>query len=149
MSKNDLWRLAKQIRVRAKYVTKNSDEFTRRVALAVAKELIVSTPVDTGRARSNWRTLLYKADNILFWPAPDKPASPEEGMMRALEEAEETTREYTGGRRSIWITNNVPYIRKLNDGSSAQAPKMFIELAVKRAQAEFANLRPVLTEVER
>ena len=34
----------------------------------------------------------------------------------------------------IYITNRVPYIEDLNDGSSRQAPARFVELAAGRVQ---------------
>lgn len=144
---------AKRIRIRARYVTKNSDRLVRDVTLAVVEELVSRTPVLTGRARSNWRTLLYSADNILFWPPSDipgegMPVTPEEGAQRALDEAQETCSAYTGGRRSIRIVNNVPYIVELNKGSSSQAPKMFVEMAVQAGKEEIANAKPVSADVE-
>lgn len=152
MAKNDFRAFAKRFRVRAKYVTKNSDELVRRVVLEVVRTLVFDTPVKTGRARSNWRTLLYRPDNVLFWP-PNKipgdgmPTSPEAGAQRALDEAAETVRIYTGGRRSIWIGNNVPYISDLNRGTSSQAPGGFVEMAVAKGVAAIPA-KPVLTEQE-
>jgi hypothetical protein len=148
VAKNDLRAFSKRVRMKAKYVTKHSDELTRKVALAVVRALLDATPVRTGRARTNWRTLLYKADNVLYWPLPDKPPSPQFAYDRALQEAEETIGIYTGGRRSIWIINNVPYIRDLNRGTSAQAPAGFVEAAVAAGRAEIANAKPILADTE-
>lgn len=144
---------AKRIRIRARYVTKNSDQLVRDVTKAVVEELVWGTPVLTGRARSNWRTLLYPSDNILFWPPSDvpgegKPVTPEEGAQRALEEAQETISAYTGGRRSIRIVNNVPYIVELNKGSSTQAPPLFVEMAVAAGKEKIAKAKPVSADVE-
>lgn len=147
----DFMEWAKSVRIKASYVTKNSDELVRQVAEAVVKELVSSTPWKTGRARSNWRTLLYRPSNILYWP-PNKipgvgqPLSPEQGAFRALEEAQETLGAYTGGRRSIWIVNNVPYITKLNEGSSPQALPGFVEAAVARGRAVVRNRQPLLSK---
>lgn len=143
---NPLFGLSSRFRARAKYVTKNSDELTRRVVKAVVTELVWSTPVLTGRARSNWRTLFYRGDNVKYWPKPWKPSSPIEGAYEALQEADETVSFYTG-RRSIFVTNNVPYIQLLNAGSSSQAPAGFIEMAVQAAR-ETIEARPVIVERE-
>lgn len=152
MSANDFRNLAKRLRVRAKHVTKNSDELVRRVTRAVVSNLVIGdygvvTPVLTGRARSNWRTLFYRPDNVLHWPPPDKPDSPSAGAYRALAEMEDTVSSYSG-RRSIWVTNNVPYIRSLNDGSSAQAPAGFVERAVAAGKAEVGKVKSLLAEME-
>lgn len=146
MATNDLRAFAKSIRIKADYVTKNSDNLTRQVAEEVVKELISSTPWKTGRARANWRTLLYRPTNILYWPKPDKPTSKEAGMARALDEAQETLGVYTGGRRSIWIVNNVPYITELNRGTSPQALPGFIEAAVARGHAVIRARQPLLSK---
>lgn len=139
--------LAKRLRIRAKYVTKNSDELVRRVTLAVVEKLVETTPVKTGRAVTNWRTLLYRPDNVLY-PQPSRPVNPEAARQRTLDEARQTVDAYTGGRRSMWITNNVSYIRDLNRGSSTQAPPGFVELALQAGREAVLNARPVLTEVE-
>ncbi len=39
---------------------------------------------------------------------------------------------HTAGKE-IFISNNVPYIGRLNNGHSAQAPSGFVEMAVRRA----------------
>lgn len=151
MAKNDLRKFAQDIRIKASYVTKNSDALTREVALAVVKELVPATPVKTGRARSNWRTLLYKPNSILYWPPNDipgegKPESPEAGAQRSLDEAQETVGVYTGGRRSIWIINNVPYLPALNAGASPQALPGFVEAAVIRAREKVRKAQPLLSK---
>ena len=45
-----------------------------------------------------------------------------------IAEAEEAIAGFTSGD-SIFIANNVSYVPKLNDGSSAQAPAQFVEAA--------------------
>ncbi len=41
---------------------------------------------------------------------------------------------YRGGR--LFLSNNVPYISRLNDGSSGQAPAGFVQAAIARASGE-------------
>jgi hypothetical protein len=41
------------------------------------------------------------------------------------------------GRQTIWILNGLPYIERLNEGHSQQAPAGFVETAIYR------NVRPV------
>lgn len=145
MAQKDLLAVAKRIRIRAKYVTKNSDNLVKAVAYSVVETLVTATPVRTSRARANWRILFFKPLDVLF-PAPQKPPHPGYGLERALDEARTTIAEYKG-RRSIWITNNVPYIKKLNAGSSSQAPAGFIEMAVQAGRLKVQTARPVSSEV--
>ena len=104
-------------------VTSGADKLVKETAAVIDQTVVLSTPVDTGRARANWRV----------------------GLNRAVETATENTdrsgsatiseNEAQIQRRSldedIYISNNVDYIGELNMGSSAQAPEGFIESAVR------------------
>ena len=109
---------------------------TRRVALQVFTGIVEKTPVDTGRARSNW------AINVgAPAPTPSTAISEEEAdslrrtgerqssnsvTSRTIKEAEA---EAAGidGTVVVHITNNLPYISRLNEGHSRQAPAGFVE----------------------
>lgn len=99
-----------------------------RIARAVIRELLLSTPVDTTRALSNWR--------IGDPSAPIEPHSVgSEGSSRAASLATalaDAERAIKAGKLSnaLVIFNSVPYIRKLNEGSSSQAPAGFVERAI-------------------
>lgn len=95
------------------------DQVTRKIALDVQADLVASTPVDTGRARSNW--------------------------LPSINRIRTDTTESTGGSISInfsgynlgdkiYLTNNLPYIKRLNEGSSKQAPAGFVDDAILRAK---------------
>lgn len=105
-----------------------------RIALDITANLVETTPVDTGWARANWVPTL---DNP-FDGNPD----PEEGpTAREVADGRATQQEaivgvkrgYRLAKGVVYITNNVPYIRDLNDGSSKQAPAGFVQTAVQRA----------------
>ena len=89
----------------------------RKIAVGILKRVKEMTPVKIGRAKGNWFpsvgepsseiNLDARGDNGKRFPAkvPDFPV--------------------------LWITNNLPYINKLNAGSSTQAPANFVEIAVE------------------
>lgn len=92
------------------------------------------TPVDTGWARANWV------------PQIGTPAA---GTVGTRKQAEAGQVDQTGSaageaqllgfklaKGSIWITNNVRYIVRLNEGSSQQAPPGFVQAAIEEAIAE-------------
>lgn len=119
------------IRIIGRRVEQNSDALTRKVALAVDAAVVMATPVDTGRARSNWQVALDVAPE-----GTREPYSPgEEGStsgpnaQAAIDQGKQVIGSYTTGK-TIHITNNLPYIGRLNDGHSAQAPSGFVEKAV-------------------
>lgn len=121
---SDLRGFGKRMKTVSKTVGANADALVRKVVLAVDAAVVLATPVDTGRARSNWQVDL---DNTPSGTLPE-PASPAEGPARALEEGRQKAAAYKTGQ-TVHITNNLPYIGRLNEGWSAQAPSGFVEEA--------------------
>lgn len=127
-----LGQFAKRIRVLADRVEANADRITREAAIAIDQTVVLATPVDTGRARSNW---------IVSTGGPSgstqEPYAAGSGLGRG--ESGNAAGAIAQGRRAIaaktkrqdiYIQNNLPYIGRLNDGSSAQAPANFVQKAV-------------------
>lgn len=108
----------------------------RRVALAADQGVVMATPVDTGRARSNWIVALGTPPSqvINAYSPGDGGSSASANTQAALDQGEAVIRDYSGeGAQEIHITNNLPYIQGLNDGNSAQAPANFVQKAVIEA----------------
>ena len=116
----------------------------RKVALAADQAVVLATPVDTGRARANW-IVSINAPTIDVKP---EPASPAGGAAEALDQGREAIGGYgrEANHASIHITNNLPYIGRLNEGSSAQAPAGFVEEAVQAAVAAVRGARVLRPE---
>lgn len=93
------------------------DKRIRRTALAVDAQLVLTTPVDTGRARSNWVPSINTPQIKIVEP----------GQRESIGEA---IKNYELDQ-TIFITNSLPYIRSLNDGHSQQAPAGFVDLAIQ------------------
>jgi hypothetical protein len=120
-------------------VEQNVEKTVRKVALVVDSVVVLATPVDTGRARSNWTVTLDNAAEGVR-----EPYSPGEGLgtgeganaQAALNQGMATVAQYrSSNNSSIHIANNLPYIERLNDGSSAQAPAGFVQKAVQQGSA--------------
>lgn len=90
----------------------------KKVALAVDASLVKNTPVDTGRARSNWHASLN---------TPDLKTTQSTGGNNTIRTALSDVKL----EDTIFITNALPYIRRLNDGYSDQQPAGFVERAVQ------------------
>lgn len=105
--------LEKDVEVLLKKHSNMSTEQVRRVAIAAGSSVIVATPVDTGRARGNWRST--KND-------PASGVTPRFGEADSLSELKRVSSSFTEKDSSIFIANNLPYIRRLNNGWSAQQP---------------------------
>lgn len=100
----------------------------KRVAFNISAELISTTPVDTGWARSNWVISIGEpiSSPVGSRDAVDQSAQAD-GQARMLV--------YDVMQGAVHITNNVPYIEVLNTGHSPQAPAGFIEAAIARGLA--------------
>lgn len=121
----DLKTFAQRIRKIGQRIEQNADVAVRRCALAVDAAVVIATPVDTGRARANWQV---EVDRPIVTPIEKFSKSGQE----AIDQGKEAIARYKGGHASaaVHITNNLPYIGRLNDGHSAQAPAGFVERAV-------------------
>lgn len=114
-SKQKLDNLARQIEV-------GTQDMLKRVALDIDSALVLTTPVDTGRARSNWQVSIGKTAAGTI----DQPVSPSEAIGNAKSELSKLK----GSDDKIHITNNLPYIQRLNEGWSPQQPAGFVDQAV-------------------
>jgi hypothetical protein len=125
---------SRRITLRGRKVAEGADALTRKVALAADQAVVSGTPVDTGRARSNWIAAIGgPASSVIDAYVPGESGSTEAANTQAaLNQAETVISGYTAGEE-IHITNNLPYIQRLNDGYSAQAPANFVEHAVMEA----------------
>lgn len=127
-------------------VEKNSEKAVVLTALAVDQAVVLATPVDTGRARSNWVVSVGRP--VLSAIEPYSPGEHlgigETANAGAALEQGRAALAAPGEKSRVYITNNVLYIGMLNDGTSSQAPKGFVNDAVDAAKTAIANMR--LTE---
>ena len=109
-------------------LTKELRDARNDIGIAFVRDIVPRTPVDTGHARRNWQ-VNFGAPNGQELPGVDKAGS--NTVVNGV------SRIKSGGRRNAFIPliieNNVPYIGRLNEGSSKQAPPMFVELSIRRA----------------
>jgi hypothetical protein len=136
---------AKRMQIRADRVGGSIDRIARKAALAVDQALVLATPVDTGRARSNWRAEVGGAPSGTIQPySPgDKLGIGEQANAAAA--MQQAAGQVAGWRPSsevpLFISNNVDYIGKLNEGSSKQAPANFVEQAIAAGIGAIANAK--------
>jgi hypothetical protein len=123
-------------------------------AVAIVDDLVESTPTDTGTALSNWQiTLDQPAEDMrpAFVPSPkgkmvkgvwvhkvDPLATMQANAPGVIEQLNDVISAKQPGQ-SIFISNNVPYIQRLNEGSSEQAPSGFVERAEILAEQAIRN----------
>lgn len=106
------------------------------------QNLALATPILTGQAKANWQASIGRPDGLfigLHGPTSDLldlAHRPPQAVDWAAyqEQAQAVVYSYTVGQ-VLYIYSNLPYIQKLNDGSSRQAPAGFVETAIIAASA--------------
>ena len=128
----------------------NSDEIIRTIGSELIQqvnliagtflsEVVPRTPVDTGHARRNWQV------NV---GAPNGQELPGVDVSGSLTITSGKSKLVASKGRNpfslVFIENNTPYIGRLNEGSSRQAPAMFVDLAITAAVNANANSRKII-----
>lgn len=133
---------ARRMRFRADELEKNANRTVRKVALAADQAIVVATPVDTGQARSNWLVSLLspRADTIPPYVAGMGGSTGAQNVIAAQAQGASVIGTRQPGQ-DVWISNNLPYIGRLNNGFSAQAPANFVQAAAAEAASVVANAR--------
>lgn len=113
------------------------EQAMRRVQLRCYQALTLVSPVDTGFFRAGYSPSIGAPDRS---SPSTPPAAAEAARTQAAsllsshgQAAEILASVYTLSQGPIFIVNNVTYGVFLNQGSSAQAPAMFVEAAIATA----------------
>ena len=96
----------------------------RKIAIDVFAEVIMMSPVDTGRFRGNWQVAIgTMPTGTLEIDDKSGTATLNKGQAEAMGLKAEQT---------IFLINNLPYAQALEYGLSQQAPGGMIRLTVQR-----------------
>jgi hypothetical protein len=136
-----------------------TEKITGKLILRSLQAVTSATPVDTGFARGHWtptvgspaldrqsppRSVTLTPGGKVSGGSVDKKAARAEGRAaRAanLAKAQALEKTYKVAQGRAFLSNNVPYLRYLNEGSSAQAGAKFVERAVDAAVRSLSGLR--------
>lgn len=96
--------------------------FQKKIVLEALRRIVLKTPVKTGRARGNWQTTINtRPGNVLDVRSGDR--NPISAGLSAL------------GRlrpgQIVYLTNNVPYIIFLEEGTPNMAPIGMVKTTVQ------------------
>jgi len=120
------------IKMKGKVDRKDLDRVFRSVTLGIYKDVIIGTPVDTGRARGNWQLAIGSA------PTGEVLRLEKGKGSNQRRQAESKTKRPLAGR-SVFIANNLGYIGELEEGASKQS-KGFVQNALNRAEVRVVAL---------
>ena len=123
----------KQIRALVGGLNRLTERLVIKITLDVTANLLETgtahgTPVDTGWARANWVPSVGRRARSPEGAERNVPAA---AAKQAAGQAQVAGYKLERGR--VFISNNVPYILRLNDGYSKQAPRGFVQNAVRKA----------------
>jgi hypothetical protein len=116
---------ARRIRDIGERIEENASDIVRKAALAADQAVVSGTPVDKGTARLNWQV----STGAPITNTLPEPSSKEAGRRQALDQGKTAVEKWKVGDPAIYIANNLPYIKRLNDGYSAQAPEGMVDQA--------------------
>lgn len=131
---NDLEGLADRLEQRANNLPARAGKVIRKAILSVHSALVITTPVDTGAAKSNFTITLRGPESGAFRPfVPGRFGSTAAAnISAALQDAHARL----SGRTDVlvevpvYITNALDYIVDLNRGKSPQAPPFYVQRAI-------------------
>lgn len=105
----------------------SEDKVIQKVCLEISSSIILRTPVDTGRARGNWEASIGT-------PSSKTTESLSKSGQSAIRKASALSKDAPGSK--FFLVNNLPYIKKLEEGSSGQAPAGMVAVTI----AAFKNI---------
>lgn len=110
-----------------------NDQLVSKLCLDMYSRLVFKSPVDTGRFRANWQ-VGYGAPDTTITLATDLTGN------AAVAKAEVELR--GAGGNVVYLTNALPYAKRLEDGWSKQSPFGMVKLTV-------VELQPAITRIAR
>ena len=127
-------------------IKEDIDELINRsvvnLTIEILRDLLNNTPVDTGQAISNWQVSLRGpiTTQIASYAPGQQGSTKSLVIANAIGEAVGILAARRSGQ-VIYLGNALPYIARLNQGWSAQAPAGFIDSAFMRARLTQGAIR--------
>jgi hypothetical protein len=121
----------------------NVTKAVRKAAMAATNEVVLRTPVKTGRARINWK-VSSRRPRTSVKEGPDTQSvktNREIASAEALINASNVIKSWKVGKGNILIANAVSYIGDLDKGTSAQARAGMTDFAVAAARSVLRKSR--------
>ena len=115
--------LAKQIEV----AKEQAELVAKKITIELFSRVIEKSPVLTGRFRANWNCSIG-SPNLSTSESTDPSGS------GAISKVTSTVVSYTLNDQSVFLTNNLPYAERLENGWSKQAPNGMVRLSVMEIQ---------------
>lgn len=105
------------------------DQISKKIMIDLDNKVVVRTPVDTGRARGNW---IPSVGAATFTVTEVNDKSGQLSISASI-----SAHMAAGKLAPMFLTNNLPYIQKLENGHSQQAPMGMAKLSVQEVAKQF------------
>lgn len=114
-------------------VEEETDQLVSTLFADLSAKVIEGTPVDTGRSRGNW------------YPSKDAPSSAydENYFDPTAAKAVDRAAVFSLGVKAggiVWLSSSVPYIDKLENGSSRQAPLGMVSVSLASVSSKYGGV---------
>jgi hypothetical protein len=142
--------LAKKLEKMSAELEENVTKLSNKVALTLVRELASRTPVDTSQALSNWQVSLNEpiseSEKISPWYHGQAGSTQAQSIRATVNESKRIIERRKPGD-SIYISNVLPYIKRLDEGhSQTQAPNGFVDSCLLIARLYLKNSKINLVE---
>jgi hypothetical protein len=122
----------KEVRTWAKERTPEEiKKFQRYIVIEALRRLVLKTPVDTGRARGNWQVTIA---DIPEGETGTTDTAGQDTIATGIQALQSL-----GVYQIVYITNNVPYIVYLENGTSKQAPQGMVRITIEELMGVFVK----------
>lgn len=126
-------------------VNRRIDTVIRKSTIELFGQVIKMTPVDTGRAKGNWQCSV----NSPITSEIERDDGSKSQSLSSSKAYSDVVSTVPRAGNVVWLSNNVPYIRKLEYGSSNQAPGGMVRIAIQNFGSVFADAsRKSLGEIQ-
>lgn len=117
---------AEDIQAFAAKTERKMDQAVQKIAFELFSQVILKTPVDSGRARANWQ--------VSIGSVSDGTLELEDKSGSATISAATATASGLRAGDVIFLVNNLSYAQRLEDGYSGQAPSGMVALSIQEFQ---------------
>lgn len=99
----------------------------RKLAVNIDRRLVQETPRDTGSAKASWLVAYGQPNNEIVDVDGNDVGT---AAAQAIEKGAIEASKFKAGD-VLYITNNQPYIERLNEGWSQQAPSRYVDQIIE------------------
>lgn len=103
----------------------------RKLGVNIDRRLVLETPRDTGSAKASWLVAYGQPSNKIVDVNGNEADT---AAAQAIEKGALEASKFKAGD-TLYITNNQPYIERLNEGWSEQAPSRYIDQIIEEEVA--------------